>query len=667
MGLAFDAADGYLVGWGGWVDGGPCPAAYPACNVTWVFQSGAWRELNTPTTPPLDAGGRSSIAYDAADGYILLYEGEVHIAYTIYSAETWKLQAGNWTRLYEGDLPNQPYAKPSGNDWMTYDGADHEVVLYGDWSNNSTWTFASGAWSLVNTTAAPSTLGFAAMTFDASQGYVLLYGAPGNLTGNFSVQTWIFRAGNWSAIPTPGFAGGLAGGLAYDPNANGSLALAVNGTTWLWGVAPLSYVAIYANPTPTDLGVPVAFTADLAGGTTPYTYAWNFGDGGTNTSGAPQHSYQSLGSFHVTLQITDGLGASRNGTTTVVVDPTPNGSFFATPNPTDVGLGTQFRQVETGGVAPYVFRWLFGDGNSSPLQDPVHNYSTPGTYLVRGWTNDSVGQSVPGNLSIVVRGPLRVTTLTATPDPVDLAAPVNFTATAGGGTSPYTFSWAFGDGGTGGNLSTITHLFTTNGPFVSTVRVVDSLGESATATINLTIRLNASIFANVSSGLAPLPVQFHAEATGGLPGYSYSWTFGDGTSGGVAVTSHVYSSPGRYLVNLQVRDASGHVANASTNVTVEAAVRPGSSSVFAGGWSPPWEIALIAAALVLGAAIGIASRRSPPSPLGLPPKGAGSPYAPYSEAVRSTRGESRRLPAALAARESPPSGEESSDHLSDLF
>ncbi|MCI4326665.1 MAG: PKD domain-containing protein [Thermoplasmata archaeon] len=620
MALAYDSADGYLVAWGGHFQGS-CPTSFPDCNATWAFESGRWKLLDTAgaPAPPEDDSGLPSLTYDAAAGYVLLYDGGVYFAPGIYLPQTWSFHAGLWTRLplYEDD---EPFPGSTGVTRMAYDAADQDVVLLGGWSNNSTWTFANGSWTQVNTTFATPPLGYYDMAYVDSDDYVLLYEEPGNLTGNVSVETWAFYGGAWTEIPTSGFAGGLAGGLAYDPSLHGAMAPGFNGTTWLWGWLGLVAVSIRANPAEADPGAPVTFVATTVGGVRPLTFSWSFGDGGTSNQSSPVHSFSTTGTYLVTLNLTDANGTSRNVTTSVLILPGPTANFSAFPNSTDVGFATQFRATAAGGVGPYAFAWSFGDGTAGVGGNATHAFAAAGTYLVRGWANDSLGGSATGVVSVLVRPMLRVTALAAVPDPVDLARPVNFTAAISGGTAPFTYSWAFGDGGIGGNLSNITHIFTTNGPFVSTVEVRDALGAGTTASVNLTIRLNATIFANVSGGLAPLPVRFQGEASGGAPGYTYSWSFGDGTGSDSPSASHDFLTPGRYFVSLTVRDASGHQANASTVISVVAPTPAGATSSPLGSGALPWIVAAAAMALAAGVVIGVLSpARRKRSPVTTPP------------------------------------------------
>jgi hypothetical protein len=61
---------------------------------------------------------------------------------------------------------------------------------------------------------------------------------------------------------------------------------------------------------------PVQFTGLATGGTTPYSWAWTFGDGGTATTQNPTHTYTTVGTYNVTLTVTDA--ASLTATDTAV-------------------------------------------------------------------------------------------------------------------------------------------------------------------------------------------------------------------------------------------------------------------------------------------------------------------------------------------------------------
>jgi hypothetical protein len=86
----------------------------------------------------------------------------------------------------------------------------------------------------------------------------------------------------------------------------------------------------------------------------------------------------------------------------------------------------------------------------------------------------------PFNEKIVVPAPLGVTGSASTTSGVTPLS-VLFTCTASGGTSPYTYSWAFGDGGTS-TLQNPTHVYSAAGQYVATCVVTDSGTQTKTWT-----------------------------------------------------------------------------------------------------------------------------------------------------------------------------------------
>ena len=100
-----------------------------------------------------------------------------------------------------------------------------------------------------------------------------------------------------------------------------------------WSVtvtAPLS-VTIAASPLSASVGAAVAFTSTPAGGTSPYSYAWSFGDGQSATTRNATHAFGSTGVFVVNLTVTDSSGHSAHASVSVTVSASSTGP--ATSNP----------------------------------------------------------------------------------------------------------------------------------------------------------------------------------------------------------------------------------------------------------------------------------------------------------------------------------------------
>ncbi|MEO0733117.1 MAG: PKD domain-containing protein, partial [Bacteroidota bacterium] len=73
----------------------------------------------------------------------------------------------------------------------------------------------------------------------------------------------------------------------------------------------------------TSGGAPLTVNFDAIGSTDPnpdtLTYAWDFGDGTTSTGPTPTHLYSEVGTYTVTLTVSDGTGLSDVATTTITV------------------------------------------------------------------------------------------------------------------------------------------------------------------------------------------------------------------------------------------------------------------------------------------------------------------------------------------------------------
>ena len=68
-------------------------------------------------------------------------------------------------------------------------------------------------------------------------------------------------------------------------------------------------------------GISVDFTASVTGGTPPYTYHWDFGDGGQSDAPNPIHMYATTGTYRVSVTVTDAQGQSVTRTFEFVVPP----------------------------------------------------------------------------------------------------------------------------------------------------------------------------------------------------------------------------------------------------------------------------------------------------------------------------------------------------------
>jgi hypothetical protein len=156
-------------------------------------------------------------------------------------------------------------------------------------------------------------------------------------------------------------------------------------------------------------GNSVSFTANASGGTPPYNYLWNFGNGDTSTEADPTYTYISSSFYTVTLQVTDSCGYipkvwGPNTTCSISVFD-PSATLTDSPDPVEAGQDVQFTASPSGGTGgPYAFEWDFeNDGTpDSSLQNPTYSYGSPGTYNYTVTVTD-----LPGGCSSILSGTIQ--------------------------------------------------------------------------------------------------------------------------------------------------------------------------------------------------------------------------------------------------------------------
>ncbi len=81
------------------------------------------------------------------------------------------------------------------------------------------------------------------------------------------------------------------------------------------------YASAQADVTAGSVPLTVHFTGSASGGAPPYTYAWNFGDGGQSTEQNPTHTYTTVGTYHPVFTATDSTSAYTTDNLTVQANP----------------------------------------------------------------------------------------------------------------------------------------------------------------------------------------------------------------------------------------------------------------------------------------------------------------------------------------------------------
>ncbi|MBD3636329.1 MAG: PKD domain-containing protein, partial [Crocinitomicaceae bacterium] len=297
-------------------------------------------------------------------------------------------------------------------------------------------------------------------------------------------------------------------------------------------------------------------------------YAWDFGDGNTAFGNDyEQWTYSSVGTYTVSLTVTNGCGVDTVLTDQVVVSNTtpvqnpginmpdticPNENFWADAYASD-------------GVS-YV--WNMGDG-SPPIMDGSHEYaySSPGIYTVTCLITNNCGNSTTVNHTIVVdpNAPVNNPYFDVSDHIVCPGDQVNFWSNW-----EYDFYIDFGDGN--GSSESGYHSYSSPGTYVVSSTIQNACGNSITLYDTISVQNNipvnpGDLYAYAWPSPACPGTEVELDATWGYQ--TYQWNFGDGSTGTGSEADHIYYAPGVYNVTVLITNGCGNSGTATTTVTIQ--------------------------------------------------------------------------------------------------
>lgn len=311
--------------------------------------------------------------------------------------------------------------------------------------------------------------------------------------------------------------------------------------------------------TPLDACADEAITfTDLTTANPPATsWLWTFGDGTTSTQQNPVHFYNDTGWFSVTLVVgNNGCYDTLRIQDYVHINP-PIAIF----NPTVLCTAPFTYTFTDQSIAPLTWSWLFGDGNSSTSQSPVHTFTAQGTYNVELTVTN-------GACTHTTMMPVRV--LDVLPDfdafPLQVCKSTQVTFSSFGYIRPdiVSFEWNFGDGTIINGDSSVIHAYQQSGTYSVQLITTDAMGCTDTITKLQLIRVfgpTAGFTATAPGTCLNNMVPFNdLSADDGVhPITQWIWSYGDGTGDTLTAPpfQHLYAASGVYSVSLKVTDNTG--------------------------------------------------------------------------------------------------------------
>ncbi|HRH65371.1 MAG TPA: PKD domain-containing protein [Bacteroidia bacterium] len=211
----------------------------------------------------------------------------------------------------------------------------------------------------------------------------------------------------------------------------------------------------------------------------------------------------------------------------------------------------------------FTYLWDFGDGTTSTVPAPFHNFNSTGPFNVCCNVLDSAG--VVCTFCATITGAGNSCLITFTVDSITgVATFVN--NSQGSGIS----TWDFGDNSPVTIGTVVSHTYISPGVYTACVTERDSATGSVlcTSCVSVGIGQNTSL-CNFTYTASPAQNNTILFTAGNNNSVSYFWDYGDGSTGaGGPVNTHVYSQAGIYTACLTTIDFFGDTCNFCTAVNV---------------------------------------------------------------------------------------------------
>ena len=286
-------------------------------------------------------------------------------------------------------------------------------------------------------------------------------------------------------------------------------------------------------------------TASANGGTTPYTYAWS------NSATTAAITGVAAGTYTVT--ITDNNACTSSSSLTITEPAVLVAASVVDSNITCNGLSDGGATASAiGGTTPYTFAW-----SNSATTASITGVAA-GTYTVTITDNNACTSS--SSLTITEPAVLIAASVVDSNITCNGLSDAGATASATGGTAPYTYSWsnsATTASITGVTAGTYTVTITDNNACTSTSS--STITEPSVLVASSVVDSNATCLGFTDGGVS-------SSAMGGTTPYTYAWSNAATTASITGVANGTYT--------LTITDNNGCTVTSSSTVIVVDTVKP---------------------------------------------------------------------------------------------
>jgi PKD repeat protein/serine/threonine protein phosphatase PrpC len=286
------------------------------------------------------------------------------------------------------------------------------------------------------------------------------------------------------------------------------------------------------------------------------SYRWDFGDGTlpSASSDPGSHIYDTPGNFTITLTVTGPGGSDSMSQSVAVIAQPPVACFAPLSSTISVNGSVNFDATcSTGSISSY--SWDFGDGSNGTGQTTSHTFTTASIFTVTlTVTGPSGVDQAVGTVNAQLPPPLAC--FSPVNSNISVNGTVNFNASCSTG-SITSYNWDFGNGIVPNGGQAPSRTYNAAGIFNVRLTVVGPGGsDDFFGSVNVS-SLPVACFTPTNTTIAPnTSVAFNAGCSS-PSGLTFSWSFGDGTTGSGQTPTHPYTTAGTYTVVLTVTGTGG--------------------------------------------------------------------------------------------------------------
>jgi hypothetical protein len=213
--MAYDAATGTFVLFGGSLGGQGGGASRKDYDDTWIWDGKNWTQAFPPISPPARRFDTQGMVYDPRSATVVLFGGITVSGTALGDTWTWNGKTKAWT--------NHPVNGPSPRRApIAYDDAAGTIILFGGddaaKAFGDTWEWTGSGWLQRFPAASPSPRGMPSMAYDAAIHRVVLFGGFHFHQSCPYNDAWTWNGVTWSEVfPTKVPSGRWAAGMVHDP------------------------------------------------------------------------------------------------------------------------------------------------------------------------------------------------------------------------------------------------------------------------------------------------------------------------------------------------------------------------------------------------------------------------------------------------------------------